>query len=57
MSKTNRDKPGEKPVKRKPHPKRYTDPITGKTLKTLGRNDVDKYIKEELEYESNQSMD
>lgn len=45
LSKTDKIKPT---VKRKPHPKRYTDPVTGKALKTRGRGDVDKFIEEEL---------
>lgn len=46
MSKTNRDRRDgnlDRPAKRKPHPKRYTDPI----------EDVDKYIIEELEGDDN----
>ena len=38
MSKTEREKPL---VKRKPHPKKYTDPI----------DNLEKYIQEELESE------
>lgn len=38
MTRTNRERSPDKPVRR-PHPKRYTDPIP----------DVDKFIEEELE--------